>query len=76
MHIAYYQGLWRVKCKECANKSLKQTAYQDLVELWKTVLRECNVDYVKKKIVFMRVNFQREHKKVNICKKSGIGART
>ncbi|XP_054259962.1 uncharacterized protein LOC128984654 [Macrosteles quadrilineatus] len=66
--------LWRVKSKEYSNKHLKQSAYQDLVELGKPIVGECNVDYIKKKIELIRGNFRREHKKVKACKKSGSGA--
>ncbi|KAF5297242.1 hypothetical protein FQR65_LT19727 [Abscondita terminalis] len=52
---------------------MKQNAYLDLVELCKTVVPDCNVDFVKKKIELIRGNFRREHKKVHSSKRSGAG---
>uniref|UniRef100_A0A1B6KBA0 MADF domain-containing protein n=1 Tax=Graphocephala atropunctata TaxID=36148 RepID=A0A1B6KBA0_9HEMI len=46
--------------------------YQDLVEC-KSVVPDCNVDFVKKKIDLIRGNFRIEHKKINDSKRSGAG---
>ncbi|RZF43560.1 hypothetical protein LSTR_LSTR012840 [Laodelphax striatellus] len=66
-----HQCLWRVKCKEYSNKTSKQKAYSHLVELCKTVIPDCNSEFVKKKIDLIRGNFRREHRKVIDSKRSG-----
>lgn len=52
---------------------MKQKAYQDLVELCKSVIPDCNNDFVKNKTELIRGNFRREHRKVTDSKRSGAG---
>lgn len=44
------------------------------MELYKSVVPDCNVDFVKKKIDLIRGSFRRELKKINDSKESGPGA--
>lgn len=41
--------LWKIKSKEYLNKNLKSAAYDELIELCKTIHPETNRDFVVKK---------------------------
>lgn len=72
-----YRGfscLWKIKSKEYTNKNLKNKAYDELVELCKTVYPDANRDFVVKKIQSFRGSFRKELKKVEDSKRSGRSA--
>jgi len=64
--------LWKIKSKEYLNKNL--TAYDELIDLCKTIYPEANRDFVLKKIQGLRGSFRKELKKVLNSKRSGNGA--
>lgn len=68
-----HQCLWRIKSKEYSNKQLKDTAYEELVDLTKQAVPDCDLEFVKKKIDLIRGSFRREHKKVQTSMTSGAG---
>lgn len=46
--------IWIIKSKEYTNTRMKNKAYDTLVDLYKTVYREANRDFVIKKNLFTR----------------------
>lgn len=63
-----------IKSKEYLNKNLKSAAYDELIDLCKTIHPEANRDFVVKKIQGLRGSFRKELKKVLNSKRSGNGA--
>lgn len=66
--------LWKIKSKDYTNKNLKNKAYDELVDLCKTVYPDANRDFVVKKIQSFRGSFRKELKKVEDSKRSGRSA--
>lgn len=60
--------------KNIHNKNLKNKAYDQLIDLCKTVFPEANKDFVVKKIQNFRGSFRKELKKVEDSKRSGRSA--
>ncbi|XP_031327378.1 uncharacterized protein LOC116158689 [Photinus pyralis] len=69
-----HKCLWKIKDSSYANKALRAKAYQELLELYKTVDSEATVESVKNKINNMRSAFRKELKKVKMSKRSGSSA--
>lgn len=66
-----YPALWNSKNPDYSNRSLRDKAYNDLVELCKTKYPQANRDFVAKKIHHFRCSFRREYKKVINSQKVG-----
>uniref|UniRef100_A0A8D8SQ91 MADF domain-containing protein n=1 Tax=Cacopsylla melanoneura TaxID=428564 RepID=A0A8D8SQ91_9HEMI len=64
--------LWQIKNPNYGNKSMRKAAYEDLVDLTKTIVQDCDEDYIKKKIDSLRGSYRRETKKVNSSKAAGM----
>ena len=63
--------LWKLKDKNYTSKSVREKAYEQLVDYVRTFDKEANKDSVLKRIHNMRGSFRKELKKV---KSSGFGA--
>jgi len=63
--------LWKVRSAEYSNKHKRQAAYEQLIELCKTVNENANIEFVKAKICTFRGSFRKELKKVRESKRSG-----
>lgn len=66
--------LWDVKCKNYADRNLRNTAIEELVEKCKEVNHSANKDFVMKKIHNFRCGFRRELKKIKESKTTGASA--
>nr|CAI5840209.1 unnamed protein product [Callosobruchus analis] len=66
--------LWQVKSPEYANKQLRSVAYDELLQLFKTVSDDATIEAVKNKINNMRSAFRKELKKVKESKRSGTSS--
>nr|CAI5839182.1 unnamed protein product [Callosobruchus analis] len=66
--------LWQVKSPEYANKQLISVAYEELLQLFKTVSDDATIEAVKNKINNMRSAFRKELKKVKESKRSGTSS--
>lgn len=64
-------SLWNIKSKNYSNRNEKAKGYQKLIDYYKTVDQEANIDKVKKKINNIRSAFRKEHKKVLKSRRSG-----
>ncbi|KAL1452266.1 hypothetical protein WDU94_006554 [Cyamophila willieti] len=64
--------LWQIKNPNYGNKLMRKGAYEELVELTKSIVPDCDEDYIKKKIDSLRGSYRRETKKVNNSKGGGI----
>ncbi|XP_028140600.1 uncharacterized protein LOC114334695 [Diabrotica virgifera virgifera] len=72
--IDIYQSnpcLWKVKDKCYTNRDLREKAYQQLINLYKTVNVEASQETVRSKINNLRSAFRKELKKVQKSKRSG-----
>ena len=69
-----YPCLWKVKSDEYRNRSLKNRAYDKLIEFCKSaVCPNANKDFVIKKIQGIRGSFRKEPRKLQETLKSGCG---
>ncbi|KAI4465844.1 hypothetical protein MML48_3g00007715 [Holotrichia oblita] len=66
-----HKCLWKIKDSTYANRALRTKAYEELLDLYKTVDVEATLESVKNKINNMRSAFRKELKKVKLSKKSG-----
>ncbi|KAK9696758.1 Alcohol dehydrogenase transcription factor Myb/SANT-like [Popillia japonica] len=66
-----HKCLWKIKDAAYVNRALRAKAYQELLDLYKTVDVKATVESVKNKINNMRSAFTKELKRVKISKKSG-----
>lgn len=66
-----HKCLWKVKHSTYSNKALRTKAYQELLDLYKTVEEDATVETVKHKINNMRSAFRKELKKVKSSKRTG-----
>lgn len=65
--------LWCMKSKDYSNRALKNAAYKELIRLTKTIIPNCDLNFVKKKIEILRGSFRREKRKVKGAMKPGSG---
>ncbi|XP_068202902.1 uncharacterized protein [Palaemon carinicauda] len=65
--------LWKVKSENYFNKSKKQAAYEELLEVCKKIDENADVDFVKAKISSFRGSFRKELRKVRTSRRSGAG---
>ena len=69
-----HKCLWKIKDAAYANRALRTKAYEELLELYKTIDDEATVETVKHKINNLRSAFRKELKKVAASKRSGTSA--
>lgn len=65
--------LWKVKSSEYMDKNKKEEAFGKLVEVFKQINPDADVNLVKKKINSMRSCFRKEYKRTMDSKRSGTG---
>ncbi|XP_063384923.1 uncharacterized protein LOC134671070 [Cydia fagiglandana] len=64
--------LWKVKCKEYGNRTIRNMAYDELVDYCKKIgFLSANREFVTKKIQNLRGSFRKELKKVTEARNSG-----
>ena len=67
--------LWRVKTKDYSNRDKKDAVYRSLVDFCQAVNLDCDLVFVMKKIVNLRIAFRKKkHAEVNNSMKSGAKA--
>lgn len=62
--------LWNVKFADYSNKQKRTKAYEQLVQLCRTVCPTANVQFVKHKIANLRTVFKKEFNKVQVSKRT------
>lgn len=66
--------LWNVKFADYSNKQKRMKAYEQLVQLCRTVCPTANVQFVKHKIANLRTVFKKEFNKVQVSKRTAASA--
>lgn len=66
-----YPCLWDVRQKEYSNKTVRNSAYEVLINKCKEICKEANKTFVCKRIANMRTSFRRELKKIRDSKRAG-----
>lgn len=56
-------SLWNITSKNYSNRNEKAKGYQKLIDYYKTVDQEANIDKVKKKSIIYAVRFVKSTKK-------------
>ncbi|XP_072279722.1 uncharacterized protein [Pyxicephalus adspersus] len=65
-----YPCLWNIKFADYSNKQKRMKAYEQLVQLCRTVCPTANIQFVKHKIANLRTVFKNEFNKVQVSKKT------
>ncbi|XP_068112216.1 uncharacterized protein [Hyperolius riggenbachi] len=66
--------LWNIKFADYSNKQKRMKAYEQLVQLCRTVCPTANVQFVKHKIANLRTVFKKEYNKVQMSMKTAACA--
>ena len=66
--------MFRVKHEDYSNLVKNDAVYKSLVDLCQAVNLDCDLVFVMKKIVNLRIAFRKEHAEVNNSMKSGARA--
>ncbi|XP_073450529.1 uncharacterized protein [Aquarana catesbeiana] len=69
-----FHCLWNVKFADYSNKQKRMKAYEQLVQLCRTVCPTANVQFVKHKIANLRTVFKKEYNKVQVSKRTAACA--
>lgn len=72
-----YKGLpelWMVKCDNFKDRNKKRSALGKLLDVYKQIDKDANIDSLKKRLINIRTCFRRELKKMEQSQRSGAGA--